>query len=96
MPMGDMMMDDGDLHVQKTSAKMGYCAIVFITKKWVGGPHLILPSKDVPGDVLGKWTGFKKTYPGQRFRRQNACPMLIEQHWDKAGFGICVMRPAYS
>jgi hypothetical protein len=43
-------------------AKMGYCALVCIAKNLVGGPHLILPSKVVPGDGLGTWTGFKKDY----------------------------------
>jgi hypothetical protein len=47
----------------KIVQKMGYCALVCIAKNLVGGPHLILPSKVVPGDGLGRWTGFKKDYP---------------------------------
>jgi hypothetical protein len=32
-------------------------------KKRVGGPHLILPLKIVPGDGLEAWTDFMKDYP---------------------------------
>jgi hypothetical protein len=46
-------------------AKTVYCAIVCIAKKKkkkneLVDPTSFLPPKVVPGDELGKWTGFKK------------------------------------
>jgi hypothetical protein len=46
----------------KNCAKMGYCALVCIAKNCPGRTHFILPSKVLPVDGLGTWTGFKKKF----------------------------------
>jgi hypothetical protein len=42
-------------------------------KRGVVGPHLILPSKVVPGDGMGRCTGFKKDYPSFGKGSGNIC-----------------------
>jgi hypothetical protein len=84
------MMNAGDLQVQN-SAKMGYCALICIAKKWTWWtpPHFVL--KSCPRCRAWNVDRFHDRFAyRQRFRRHLR---FIEKHRSKAGFDICVVWP---